>query len=86
MHEPARKSGRRRHEAIFRGVVEAGVAAGELDCDDIDVALQCHHAVMNNISVRLTSIGDPSRRTAEIDAVVRAVMRIFTTDDSRGAT
>ena len=31
VHEPARKAGRRRHDAIFRDVVDAGIAAGELD-------------------------------------------------------
>ena len=86
VHEPARKAGRRRHDAIFRDVVDAGIAAGELDCDDVDVALQCHHAVMNSVSVWLGHIEDPALRDAETDAVVRAVMRIFTTHDHEGAT
>ena len=80
-HDEARKSMRRRHDAIFREVVGAGLAAGELDCDDVDVALQCHHAVMNSVSVWLGRIDDPTERTAQTDGVVRAVMRIFTTAD-----
>ena len=83
VHDEARKSMRRRHDAIFREVVGAGLAAGELDCDDIDVALQCHHAVMNSVSVWIGRMEDPAERAAQTEAVVRAVMRIFTTDDDR---
>jgi TetR/AcrR family transcriptional regulator, regulator of autoinduction and epiphytic fitness len=81
VHDEARKSMRRRHDAIFREVVEAGLAVGELDCDEIDVALQCHHAVMNSVSVWLGRIEDAAVRTAQTEAVVGAVMRIFTTTD-----
>ena len=84
VHDEARKSMRRRHDAIFREVVGAGLAAGELDCDDVDVALQCHHAVMNSVSVWIGRIDDPAERAAHTDAVVRAVMRIFTTTDDSG--
>jgi TetR/AcrR family transcriptional regulator, regulator of autoinduction and epiphytic fitness len=84
VHDEARKSMRRRHDAIFREVVEAGRAAGELDCDDVDVALQCHHAVMNSVSVWIARIDDPAERAAQTEAVVRAVMRIFTTTDDNG--
>jgi hypothetical protein len=84
MHDEARKSMRRRHDAIFREVVGAGLAAGELDCEDIDVALQCHHAVMNTVSVWLARIEEPTERTAQTEAVVRAVMRIFTTTNDNG--
>jgi TetR/AcrR family transcriptional regulator, regulator of autoinduction and epiphytic fitness len=85
VHDEARKSIRRRHDAIFREVVHAGVAAGELDCDDVDVALQCHHAVMNSVSVWIGQIEDPAERAAETEAVVRAVMRIFTTTNENCA-
>ncbi|MGA2924679.1 MAG: TetR/AcrR family transcriptional regulator [Solirubrobacteraceae bacterium] len=79
VHDEARKSMRRRHDAIFREIVDAGVDAGEFDCDDVDVALQCHHAVMNSVSLWIGRSGDPAERAAAIEAVVRAVMRIFTT-------
>jgi len=82
VHDEARKSMRRRHDAIFREVVEAGVAAGELDCDEVDVALQCHHAVMNSVSVWIARTEDPAARAALTEATVRAVMRIFTTTDN----
>jgi len=81
VHDEARKSMRRRHDAVFREVVDAGLAAGELDCDDLDVALQCHHAVMNTVSVWLGRIEDPADRAVQTEAVVRAVMRIFTIAD-----
>lgn len=79
VHDDARKSMRRRHDVIFREVVCAGLATRELDCDDVDVALQCHHAVMNSVSVWLGRIEDPAERNEHTEAVVRAVMRIFTT-------
>jgi TetR/AcrR family transcriptional regulator, regulator of autoinduction and epiphytic fitness len=81
VHDEPGRSMRDRHDAIFREVVGAGLAAGELDCDDIDVALQCHHAVMNSVSVWIGRMEDPAERAAQTEAVVRAVMRIFTTDD-----
>jgi TetR/AcrR family transcriptional regulator of autoinduction and epiphytic fitness len=84
VHDEARKSMRRRHDAIFREVVRAGLATRELDCDDVDVALQCHHAVMNSVSVWLGRIEDPAERSAQTKAVVRAVMRIFTTTADDG--
>lgn len=80
VHDEARKAMRRRHDTVFREVVEAGIAAGELDCDDVDVALQCHHAVMNGVSVWLGQIADPAERAVRTEAVVTAVLRIFTTD------
>jgi TetR/AcrR family transcriptional regulator, regulator of autoinduction and epiphytic fitness len=79
VHDEARKSMRRRHDAIFREVADAGLTTGELDCDDIDVALQCHHAMMNSVSVWLGRIEDPAERDVQTEAVVHAVMRIFTT-------
>jgi TetR/AcrR family transcriptional regulator of autoinduction and epiphytic fitness len=79
VHDEARKSMRRRYDAIFREVVGDGLSAGELDCDDIDVALQCHLAVMSSVSVWIGRIQDSAERAAQTEAVVRAVMRIFTT-------
>lgn len=45
------KDSRRRHDAVFRRVVEAGLAAGEFDCPNPDVALQCLHGVLNQSSL-----------------------------------
>ncbi|NKZ15387.1 TetR/AcrR family transcriptional regulator [Mycolicibacterium septicum DSM 44393] len=45
------KDMRRRHDAVFRRVVEQGVADGEFTCPDVNVALQCLHGVLNQSSV-----------------------------------
>ena len=45
------KDMRRRHDAVFRRVVERGVAGGEFTCPDVNVALQCLHGVLNQSSV-----------------------------------
>ena len=37
---------RRRHDRVFRDVVEQGVAAGEFAVVDVDVTLHCLHAAM----------------------------------------
>ena len=45
------KDMRRRHDAVFRRVVDRGVAGGEFTCPDVNVALQCLHGVLNQSSV-----------------------------------
>lgn len=45
------KDSRRRHDAIFRAVIEAGITAGEFDCPHPDVALQCLHGALNQSSL-----------------------------------
>nr|WP_260152286.1 hypothetical protein [Hoyosella altamirensis] len=82
MHDEARKSMRRRHDAIFRQVVTAGVESGELDCANIDVALQCLHGIINNASIWLSQMKDPGRALAAQRDLVTAVMRIFTPERS----
>ena len=41
----------RRHDRLFRDVVEEGVAAGEFVVVDVDTILHCRHAVMTQASV-----------------------------------
>ncbi|OLO98993.1 TetR family transcriptional regulator [Mycolicibacterium porcinum] len=45
------KDMRRRHDAVFRRVVEQGVAEGEFTCPDVNVALQCLHGILNQSSI-----------------------------------
>ncbi|MUL85313.1 MULTISPECIES: TetR/AcrR family transcriptional regulator [unclassified Mycolicibacterium] len=45
------KDMRRRHDAVFRRVVERGVDDGEFTCPDVNVALQCLHGILNQSSV-----------------------------------
>ena len=42
---------RRRHDRLFRDVVEEGVAAGEFVVVDVDTTLHCLHAAMTQASV-----------------------------------
>ncbi|WP_135457904.1 TetR/AcrR family transcriptional regulator [Mycobacterium sp. DL99] len=49
--EDPMKDMRRRHDAVFRRVVDRGVADGEFTCPDVNVALQCLHGVLNQSSV-----------------------------------
>jgi AcrR family transcriptional regulator len=42
---------RRRHDRLFRDVVEEGVAAGEFVVVDVDTTLNCLHAAMTQASV-----------------------------------
>ncbi|MDN5918084.1 MAG: TetR/AcrR family transcriptional regulator [Pseudonocardia sp.] len=37
---------RRRHDRVFRGIVEEGVAAGEFTVTTVETTLQCMHAAM----------------------------------------
>jgi len=45
------KDMRRRHDAVFRAVVDRGVVDGEFTCPDVNVALQCLHGILNQSSV-----------------------------------
>lgn len=80
-HNEARKSMRRRHDAIFRRVIEAGLAAGEFRCEDLDVALQCHHAIINNLSGWVGRIADTAAAAAAREATIDAVMRVVAVVD-----
>jgi TetR/AcrR family transcriptional regulator of autoinduction and epiphytic fitness len=80
VHDEARKSMRRRHDAIFRDVIEAGMAGGEFHCEDLDVALQCHHAIMSNVSSWIGQIDDPTAAAHARDATLAAVMRVVAAD------
>ena len=77
------KESRRRHDAIFRRVVEAGIAAGELDCPNPDVALQCLHGVLNQSALWIRP-SLPVEKKAELwEAVVEVAARMFSLDGAR---
>ncbi|MGV9410409.1 TetR/AcrR family transcriptional regulator [Nocardia sp. NPDC003693] len=78
-HGEAIKAMRRRHDRIFREVIDAGIAAGEFDCPDPAVALHCLHGVLNHASIWLRPEADPDGRTR--DTVVQESMRLFTRAD-----
>ncbi|WP_068057465.1 TetR/AcrR family transcriptional regulator [Nocardia xishanensis] len=74
-HGDAIKTMRRRHDRIFRRVVDEGVDAGEFDCPDPSVALHCLHGILNHASIWLRPDADPDGRTRE--AVVEEALRLF---------
>lgn len=72
------KNSRRRHDAIFRRVVEAGIASGEFDCENPDVALQCLHGVLNHSALWIRPALPEDKRVELREAVVDASVRMFT--------
>lgn len=80
--DPTMKDSRRRHDAIFRRVVEAGMAAGEFDCPDADVALQCLHGVLNQSSLWIRPWYSAERRAELREAVVDTAARMFSPPSS----
>ena len=75
------KDSRRRHDAIFRRVVEAGLAAGEFDCPNPDVSLQCLHGVLNQSALWIRPALPEAKRTELREAVVDTAVRMFTLRD-----
>jgi TetR/AcrR family transcriptional regulator, regulator of autoinduction and epiphytic fitness len=71
------KDSRRRHDAIFRRVVEAGLTAGEFDCANPDVALQCLHGVLNQSSLWIRPSLPPEKKAELWDAVVDTASRML---------
>ncbi|MFR9749809.1 TetR/AcrR family transcriptional regulator [Nocardia sp. 004] len=65
------KGMRRRHDAVFRRVIERGIAEGAFDCADIDVALQCLHGILNQSSVWLRPDAGRKTRAAIVDCALR---------------
>ncbi|MFI7671499.1 TetR/AcrR family transcriptional regulator [Nocardia sp. NPDC049526] len=74
-HSEAIKTMRRRHDQIFRDVIDRGITAREFDCPDPSVALHCLHGILNHASIWLRPDADPDNRTR--DAVVDAALRLF---------
>ncbi|MFI5793466.1 TetR/AcrR family transcriptional regulator [Streptomyces sp. NPDC051677] len=70
------KDMRRRHDAVFRRVVEEGVRNGEFTCPNINVALQCLHGILNQSSVWLPGVVGADHAELRRDAVDCA-LRIF---------
>ncbi|OBI34028.1 TetR family transcriptional regulator [Mycolicibacter sinensis] len=71
------KDMRRRHDAVFRRVVERGLASGEFGCPNIDVALQCLHGILNQSSVWLRPGARADDRAQMRAAIVDRALRVF---------
>ncbi|HSZ42323.1 MAG TPA: TetR/AcrR family transcriptional regulator [Trebonia sp.] len=71
------KDMRRRHDAVFRRVVERGVAEGAFTCPNISVAMQCLHGILNQSSVWIRPHVPAAEREAARDGVVDCALRLF---------
>jgi AcrR family transcriptional regulator len=69
------KEQRRRHDALFRAVLEEGVASGEFEVTTVDTVLQCMHASMSQAPLWC---GDLSGRAQDraIDDITRTLMKL----------
>lgn len=74
-HGDAIKTMRRRHDRIFREVIDRGIETGDFDVPDPAVALHCLHGILNHASIWLRPEADPDHRSR--DAVVEESMRLF---------
>lgn len=76
--EDPMKDMRRRHDAVFRRVVERGVADGEFACPDVNVALQCLHGILNQSSVWIgPGLHDENRAELRAAIVDRALCLFY---------
>ncbi|MFE4460108.1 TetR/AcrR family transcriptional regulator [Nocardia tengchongensis] len=75
-HSEAIKTMRRRHDRLFREVIDRGIASAEFDCPDPAVALHCLHGILNHASIWLRPEADPDHQTR--DTVVGESLRLFT--------
>ena len=76
--EEPMKDMRRRHDAVFRRVVERGVADGEFTCDNINITMQCLHGILNQSSVWLRPGVHIEEREKVRSGIVNCVLRLFT--------
>jgi AcrR family transcriptional regulator len=72
------KDMRRRHDAVFRRVVERGAASGEFTCTDIGIAMQCLHGILNQSAVWIRPHVHAGDRAAVRRGVVDCALRLFT--------
>ncbi|MFD7845840.1 TetR/AcrR family transcriptional regulator [Nocardia sp. NPDC059764] len=74
-HSEAIKTMRRRHDRIFREVIDRGMESDAFDCPDPAVALHCLHGILNHASIWLRPDADPGHHAR--DGVVEASLRLF---------
>jgi AcrR family transcriptional regulator len=72
------KDMRRRHDAVFRRVVERGVASGEFTCGDVGIAMQCLHGILNQSAVWIRPHVHAGDRESVRRGVVDCALRLFT--------
>jgi AcrR family transcriptional regulator len=75
---------RRRHDAVFRAVVEEGVAAGDFVVTALDPVLQCMHAAMSQTPAWCAHLSGRARERA-IDEFADTVLMLVGVLPARGA-
>jgi AcrR family transcriptional regulator len=66
---------RRRHDRLFRDVVEEGVAAGDFTVTDVDTVLHCMHAAMTQAPVWYAGLRGQALERA-VDGLVATLMML----------
>jgi AcrR family transcriptional regulator len=67
---------RRRHDAVFRRVVEEGVASGEFTVTGVDPVLQCMHAAMAQTPVWIGPLSGRRQKEAVAEATDTLLMLV----------
>ncbi|GAA3560219.1 TetR/AcrR family transcriptional regulator [Amycolatopsis ultiminotia] len=68
---------RRRHDTLFRTLVEEGIASGEFTVTSIDTVLQCMHAAMSQAPIWCAELPAAARKkaVAEVADTLMALVR-----------
>ncbi|MGV9797255.1 TetR/AcrR family transcriptional regulator [Mycobacterium sp. NPDC003449] len=66
---------RRRHDGLFRKLIEQGTATGDFRVVDLDTALQCMHAAMSQAPLWCVELSDRAQRKA-IDNLTATLMML----------
>lgn len=66
---------RRRHDRVFRALVEEGIASGELAVVGLDTTLQCMHAAMAQAPLWCAGLKDEARERA-LDELTDTLMKL----------
>ena len=76
-HDPREriKELRRRHDQVFRAVLEEGLAAGEFAVIGVDTTLQCMHAAMAQAPLWCAGLEDEAREQA-LDELAETLMKL----------
>ena len=66
---------RRRHDQVFRGVLEEGLASGGFAVIGVDTTLQCMHAAMAQAPLWCAGLEDEARERA-LDELADTLMKL----------
>ncbi|WP_020660973.1 TetR/AcrR family transcriptional regulator [Amycolatopsis benzoatilytica] len=66
---------RRRHDSLFRALIEDGLASGEFTVTSVDTVLQCMHAAMSQAPIWCGEL-PPAARGKAVDEVADTLMAL----------